>query len=150
MIICINSNSTYSASDWTIIQNNVDVMVGATTSTSGTKGLVPAPESGVSNRCLCSDGKWAALTAQDVKALPISGGTLTGNLNGKYITGTWLQTTAASNLGRAPVAIPVLDIDGWLYKRTPSELLSDIGGLASDGTVATATSITWGNFSDLA
>ena len=31
-----------------------------------------------------------------------SGGTLTGNLSGKYITGTWLQTTEATDLGRTP------------------------------------------------
>lgn len=30
--------------------------------------------------------------------LSLSGGTLTGNLTGKYITGTWLKTTDASEL----------------------------------------------------
>ena len=34
------------------------------------------------------------VTAEQVKALPLTGGTLTGNLTGKYITGTWLQATA--------------------------------------------------------
>lgn len=61
------------------------------------------------------------------KYLPLTGGTLTGNLNGKYLCGTWLQTTAASNLGKTPPAIAVLDNSGWIYKRTPAEILEDIG-----------------------
>lgn len=56
-----------------------------------------------------------------------SGGTLTGNLSGKYITGTWLQTTEATDLGRTPGKIAVLDDSGWVYYRTPAELLADIG-----------------------
>lgn len=61
-----------------------------------------------------------------------SGGTLTGNLTGQYFTGTWLQTTAASDLGRAPGKIAVLDDAGWVYYRTPAELKTDIG--AGGGT----------------
>lgn len=71
------------------------------------------------------DGK-ADKTALDGK-LSTSGGTLTGNLTGKYITGTWLQTTEATDLGRAPGKIAVLDDSGWVYHRTPAELLADIG-----------------------
>lgn len=56
-----------------------------------------------------------------------SGGTLTGNLTGKYITGTWLQTTEATDLGRTPGKIAVLDESGWVYYRTPAEIKSDIG-----------------------
>lgn len=56
-----------------------------------------------------------------------SGGTLTGNLSGKYITGTWLQTTEATDLGRTPGKIVVLDESGWMYYRTPTEIKTDIG-----------------------
>lgn len=74
-------------------------------------------------------------TALDAKAdktalnakLDKTGGTLTGNLTGKYITGTWLQSTAASDLGRTPGKIAVLDDSGWVYYRTPSELFADLG-----------------------
>lgn len=59
--------------------------------------------------------------------LSTSGGTLTGNLTGKYITGTWLQTTAASELSTTPTKIPVLDSQGWLYYRTLAHLKSDLG-----------------------
>ena len=80
------------------------------------------------------DGK-ADKTALDAKAdktaldgkLSTSGGTLTGNLTGKYIAGTWLRTTEATDLGHAPGKIAVLDDSGWVYHRTPAELLADIG-----------------------
>lgn len=59
--------------------------------------------------------------------LSTSGGTLTGNLTGKYITGTCLQTTAASELSTTPTKIPVLDSSGWVYYRTLEHLKSDLG-----------------------
>lgn len=61
MIICIaDYNSRYKASDWTVVQNNVDTMTGATTSAAGTRGLVPAPNAGETNLYLRSDGTWSS------------------------------------------------------------------------------------------
>lgn len=61
MIICIaDYNSGYKASDWTVVQNNVDTMTGATTSAAGTRGLVPAPNAGETNLYLRSDGTWSS------------------------------------------------------------------------------------------
>ena len=62
-----------------------------------------------------------------------SGGTFTGNVSGKYFTGTWLQTTEATDLGRKPGKIAVLDDSGWVYYRTPAELKSDIGVSSGGG-----------------
>ena len=53
--------------------------------------------------------------------------TLDGNLTGKYLTGTWLQTTAATDLNNSPPKVAVLDNSGWIYSRTPSDLKSDMG-----------------------
>lgn len=72
-------------------------------------------------------------TALDGK-LDKTGGTLTGNLTGKYLTGTWLQTTASTDLGRTPEKVAVLDGSGWVYYRTPAEIKSDIG---ADGYLPT-------------
>lgn len=69
-----------------------------------------------------------------------SGGTLTGNLSGKYITGTWLQTTEATDLGRTPGKIPVLDESGWVYYRTLAELKSDI---SADYVIDQGTTGAW-------
>lgn len=65
-----------------------------------------------------------------------TGGTLTGNLTGKYLTGTWLQTTASTDLGRTPEKVAVLDGSGWVYYRTPAEIKSDIG---ADAVVTTSS-----------
>ena len=95
----------------------------------------------------------AIKTAIDAKAdkaaldgkLDKSGGTLTGNLTGKYITGTWLQTTDATDLGRVPGKIAVLDESGWVYYRTPAELLADLGAdyIVSQGTTGSWTWRKW-------
>lgn len=63
------------------------------------------------------------LSASDVGALPTSGGTLTGNLTGKYITGTWLQTTEVSDKAGD---FATIDSNGWIYKRTASEVCEDV------------------------
>ena len=59
--------------------------------------------------------------------LKLTGGTLTGNLTGKYLIGTWLKSTDASALATAATKICVLDGEGWVYYRTPAQILSDIG-----------------------
>ena len=59
--------------------------------------------------------------------LPLTGGTLTGNLTGKYITGTWLQTTEATDLGSAPPKYGVISTGNWLYTRTLDETKTDLG-----------------------
>lgn len=71
------------------------------------------------------------LTAALAKKLDKTGGTLTGNLTGKYITGTWLQTTAATDLNKAPPKVAVLDTSGWVYYRTLDELKTDLGVTSS-------------------
>ena len=70
----------------------------------------------------------AALDNLENSKLSKSGGTLTGNVSGKYFCGTWLQSTETSNLGHAPNRIAVLDDSGWIYYRTVAEILNDIGG----------------------
>lgn len=69
----------------------------------------------------------AASHNHDSSYLKLSGGTLTGNLEGKYITSTRLKTTDAPALGSAATKICVLDSSGWIYYRTPEQIRSDIG-----------------------
>ena len=55
--------------------------------------------------------------------------TLEGNLSGKYLTGTWIQTTAATDLGKAPLKVAVLDDSGWIYYRTTVDLIYPVGSI---------------------
>lgn len=82
-------------------------------------GAVPTTRT-VNGKALSSN---IALSANDVGALPISGGTLTGSLSGQYITGTWLRTTEVSDKAGD---FATIDSDGWIYKRTASEVNDDI------------------------
>ena len=59
--------------------------------------------------------------------LPLSGGTLTGNLTGQYITGTWLQGTAANHHSTKQNKVVVQDSSGWFYYRTLTEIRADMG-----------------------
>lgn len=61
MIICVSDySSSYKASDWTVVQNNVDTMVGATSTKAGARGLVPVPAAGDSEKYLKGDGTWGS------------------------------------------------------------------------------------------
>lgn len=66
---------------------------------------------------------------------------LDGNATGKYLTGTWLQTTDTTDLGKAPPKVAVLDNSGWIYYRTLKELLTDLG--INDHIVERGTSGIW-------
>lgn len=109
-----NTNGLMSAADKT----KLDGIATGANKTTVDSSLSASSTNPVQNKVIKSalDGK-----------LSTSGGTLTGNLNGQYITGTWLQTTQATDLGRTPGKIAILDDSGWIYYRTPAELKSDIG-----------------------
>ena len=50
-----------------------------------------------------------------------------------YVKGSWLQSGVKSNYGRGTGMVCVFDGSGWIYYRTPSEILTEAGGAkASD------------------
>lgn len=51
-----------------------------------------------------------------------------GNLttNGEFRC-AWMKTTAATDLGQTPEKVAVINDEGWIYYRTPAELLADMG-----------------------
>lgn len=106
----------------------------------------------VNNKALSSD---ITLSASDVGALPdttvipdisgkanlTGGNTFTGKqtLNSPasdgysinaagYIKGSWLQSSATSNKGANTGKVCVFDDAGWIYYRTPAEILTEAGG----------------------
>lgn len=46
-----------------------------------------------------------------------------GNFVGQYVTGTWLQTVSATDLGRKPPKVAVIDESGWIHSRALSALI---------------------------
>ena len=77
----------------------------------------------------------AKIKALLAKTVSKSGDTMTGNLqignstietNG-YITGTWLRTTSISNKGSNTGKVAVIDNSGWIYYRTPKEIVAEAG-----------------------
>lgn len=136
-----NTNGLMSAADKTKLNG---IATGANKTIVDT-ALSDSSTNPVQNKVIKTElDKKADNTALDAKAdktaldgkLDKTGGTLTGNLTGKYLTGTWLQTTASTDLGRTPGKVAVLDDSGWVYYRTPAEIKSDIG---ADAVVTTSS-----------
>jgi hypothetical protein len=131
-----SSTATYVKGDIVYYENMLYVMVSASVI-----GAIPGIDNDwidFAKRSVTSSDVTNALgftPADSTKVLPLSGGTLTGNLTGKYIIGTWLQATEAGHLATTPTRIPVFDDKGWIYYRTPAEILKDIG--ASSGYTLT-------------
>ena len=131
-----SSTATYVKGDIVYYENMLYVMVSASVI-----GVIPGIDNDwidFAKRSVTSSDVTNALgftPADSTKVLPLSGGTLTGNLTGKYIIGTWLQATDAGHLATTPTKIPVFDDKGWIYYRTPAEILKDIG--ASSGYTLT-------------
>ena len=76
------------------------------------------------------------VTASQTGALPLTGGKLTGNLTGQYITGTWLQATAANAMASKPPRVCVQDSAGWIYSRTTDQLRDDLGAMKKGESIA--------------
>lgn len=111
---------------------------------------------------ITASGIGAAAASHTHSYLPLSGGTLTGNLtvgsatiqtNG-YLVGTWLQTTSITNKGSNTGKIAVIDSSGWVYYRTPAEIKSEIGAgntnrvVVQNKTVATSAWASNSTYSD--
>lgn len=81
------------------------------------------------------------------------GQTITGSSGGYsvnasgYVKGSWLQSSVMNNKGSNTGKVCVFDDNGWIYYRTPSEILSEASGATLDeltahiNTVATQTTL---------
>lgn len=78
-------------------------------------------------------GNTYSISGENLPYLKTTGGTLTGNLTGQHLTGTWLQSTAVYELSSSNFkGVCVFDGSGWVYYRTKEHFLADIGAATQD------------------
>lgn len=78
------------------------------------------------------------------KGQVITGGTSGGysvDASG-YIRGSWLQASSIANKGSNTVKVCVFDDNGWIYYRTPSEILSEASGIPKSAFSLSGTTLT--------
>lgn len=59
-----------------------------------------------------------------------------------YIKGSWLQASSTANKGSNTGKVCVFDGNGWIYYRTPSEILSEASGVPKSAFSLTGTTLT--------
>ena len=78
------------------------------------------------------------------KGQVITGGTSGGysiDASG-YVKGSWLQSSVMSNKGANTGMVCVFDGSGWIYYRTPSEILSEASGVPKSAFSLSGTTLT--------
>ena len=78
------------------------------------------------------------------KGQVITGGTSDGysvKASG-YVKGSWLQAGVKSNYGSGTGMVCVFDGSGWIYYRTPSEILSEASGVPQSAFSLSGTTLT--------
>lgn len=138
LVICTTDGLSANDAHWTVAQTNIDgAVIGPVSSTNDNIVIF----NGNTGKLIKDSGKKLSDLStinhnHDSNYVKKTGDTMTGNLvvgsssigtNG-YITGTWLQTTAA---GYKAGDFATIDGSGWIYKRTPTQVLSDIGAAPS-------------------
>ena len=129
----------------TVFLNNSGVTAGTYNSvTVDKKGRVTAG----TNTPVVDTSNLAKLDAENTFT---KGQVITGNTSGGYsidasgyVKGSWLQSSVKSNKGSGTGMVCVFDSSGWIYYRTPSEILSEANGVPKsafslDGTTLTIT-----------
>lgn len=149
MIICITDGTTANNAHWTVVQNNVSTMTGATADANGASGLVPAPTKGNQGKFLRADGTWQAAnnythptttaTANTSTATATHGGTFTA-IDSMTVNTTGHVTAYNTKTVTLPAQYSHPTGDGNLH--VPATGTSNNGKFLMAGS--TAGSLSWG------
>lgn len=130
-IYCITDRTSANDADWVVLEYNQEgLVIRATNDRSAAIGSDDNPV------YVQANGVVKATSKKFSNYLPLTGGTLTGDLKigssnigtDGYIVGTQLKTTAVVNKGSGTGKVAVIDDAGWIYYRTPKEILEEAGG----------------------
>lgn len=127
----------------TVFLNNSGVTAGTYNSvTVDKKGRVTAG----TNTPVVDTSNLAKLDTENTftKGQVITGGTSGGysiDASG-YIKGSWLQASSTANKGSGTGKVCVFDGSGWIYYRTPSEILSEANGIPKSAFSLSGTTLT--------
>lgn len=127
----------------TVFLNNSGVTAGTYNSvTVDKKGRVTAG----TNTPVVDTSNLAKLDTENTftKGQVITGGTSGGysiDASG-YIKGSWLQASSTANKGSGTGKVCVFDGSGWIYYRTPSEILSEANGVPKSAFSLSGTTLT--------
>ena len=92
----------------------VEPMVGATSETAGSAGLVPAPAAGDENKVLTGDGNWTELNIPDTSALETKVSTLIGTDTNKSVRGIAAEEVATIVAGADQSYDTLKEISDWI------------------------------------
>jgi hypothetical protein len=157
MIICVSEySSSYKATDWTVVQNNVDTFTGASASAAGTRGLVPGPSAGSQAKFLRGDATWASIDSvpklTTARTITVGGdesgsasfdgsSNVTINLtDNRFVMGTQTASTAdwTGNLHGVKALYDGLCINYWLPYASVSSTNVTLNLTLDDGTTTGA------------
>ena len=93
---------------------SVEDMVGATSETAGSAGLVPAPAAGDENKVLTGDGNWTELNIPDTSALETKVSTLIGTDTNKSVRGIAAEEVAKIVAGADQSYDTLKEISDWI------------------------------------
>lgn len=119
----------YNGTQYELVGNDCVVFTGATASTNGAAGLVPAPLIADKDKVLCGDGAWKQLTAADVGALSVYGGVINGALGVDYKNYYNVLSLGTMNgVGVLKITLPIgwtnnyltIDVDFFNYSASPN------------------------------
>jgi len=98
--ISTNTSYRYGGTTYVAITNPIDVFTGATSSSAGVAGIVPAPAAGDQNKFLKGDGTWAPISAAVDEKVKVTASTAKAYLIG---TTTSPDGTAVEGVGNTGV-----------------------------------------------
>lgn len=133
----LTNDSGYTTNKGTITGINMN---GASKGTSGVVdlGTVITAHQDISGKANLSGGN--TFTGTQTLNSPGSGGY---SINaGGYIKGSWLQSSATSNKGANTGKVCVFDENGWVYYRTPNEILTEANGVPKSAFSLSGTTLT--------